>query len=224
MKKYFLTFGLSLFLGLFITSGIFAQDGPTWVWDSPWWNLEDQRISTNTMIRAQDRVVAETVRPFMQSPLNRFDLGYAANVGAGLEMYRNNHDTRAGEFRFVYGVGDFGDVRFIHADGLGGFHLKMLLNKEGDLFVDGKITATELEVKLDVWPDFVFADDYELMSLYEVENYIQQNRHLPNVPSEAEVLQNGVNVGEMTSILLQKVEELTLHIIELNKRIEELEK
>ncbi len=97
---------------------------------------------------------------------------------------------------------------------------------EGFLFaVNGKVIAEELQVQLKGdWPDFVFADDYELMSLYEVENYIKQNRHLPNVPSEAQVLENGVNVGEMTSILLQKVEELTLHIIELNKRIEELEK
>ncbi len=93
------------------------------------------------------------------------------------------------------------------------------------LGVNGTIKATELIVELyENWPDFVFADDYNLMSLYEVENYIKQNRHLPNVPSEAQVLENGVNVGEMTSILLQKVEELTLHIIELNKRIEELEK
>ena len=97
---------------------------------------------------------------------------------------------------------------------------------EGFLFaVNGKVIAEELQIQLKGdWPDFVFADDYELMSLYEVENFIRQNRHLPNVPNEAQVIENGVNVGEMTSILLQKVEELTLHIIELNKRIEELEK
>ena len=97
---------------------------------------------------------------------------------------------------------------------------------EGFLFaVNGKVIAEELQVQLKGdWPDFVFADDYELMSLYEVENFIKQNRHLPNVPNEAQVTENGVNMGEMTSILLQKVEELTLHIIELNKRIEELEK
>ncbi len=97
-------------------------------------------------------------------------------------------------------------------------HLKLWT----DMFVDGKITATEIEVKLDVWPDFVFSPDYKLKSLGELEDYIKENKSLPGVPTEEYVIENGVNVGEMTSILLQKIEELTLHVIELNKQNEEL--
>lgn len=96
-------------------------------------------------------------------------------------------------------------------------------NPQSLLSVNGKISAKEVEVTLSGWSDFVFADDFSLRPLSEVEEFISTNRHLPDVPSEAEVLQNGVNLGEMSSILLQKIEELTLYIIELNKRIAELE-
>jgi hypothetical protein len=92
------------------------------------------------------------------------------------------------------------------------------------LAVNGKITSTEVEVTLTGWSDFVFNDDYYLRPLEEVEQFIKTNKHLPDVPSEVEVLESGVNVGEMSATLLQKIEELTLYIIELNKRIEELEK
>lgn len=93
------------------------------------------------------------------------------------------------------------------------------------LGVNGKIIATEVEVKLfGSWPDFVFKKDFQLMPLCEVENFINENGHLPNVPNEAHVRENGINLGQMDAILLQKIEELTLHVIELNKRIAELEK
>lgn len=72
------------------------------------------------------------------------------------------------------------------------------------------------------WPDFVFSKDYELLSLYEVEQFIAENHHLPNVPSAAEVKANGIDLGEMNVILLQKVEELTLYILNLQRQIDEL--
>ena len=90
--------------------------------------------------------------------------------------------------------------------------------------VNGKLLAEEVEVKLFAsWPDFVFQDNFDLMPLNELESFISTNRHLPGVPTEADVTENGVNLGQMTGILLQKVEEMTLHIIDLNKRIAELE-
>ncbi len=98
------------------------------------------------------------------------------------------------------------------------------LRIRGPLYADGKITTKEVEVTLDGWPDFVFDTDYELMSLHEVESFISLNKHLPGVPSEAEVKTNGVNLGEMSAVLLQKIEELTLHMISLNKQNEELRK
>lgn len=90
----------------------------------------------------------------------------------------------------------------------------------GLMTLNGKIITKEVEVKLDVWPDFVFDDDYNLRSLNEVESFIIANRHLPGVPTEADVLANGAKLGEVSAILLQKVEELTLYVIELNKQNE----
>ena len=74
------------------------------------------------------------------------------------------------------------------------------------------------------WPDYVFAKDYNLLPLSEVEQFITENQHLPGVPSAAEVEANGVNLGKMNNILLEKVEELTLYIIQLEKRLSEVEK
>ncbi|MCK4662166.1 MAG: hypothetical protein KAT68_04830 [Bacteroidales bacterium] len=93
----------------------------------------------------------------------------------------------------------------------------------GETKIENKLYANEIEVKIGVFPDFVFNKDYNLKSLDEVESFIKENKHLPDVPSENEVKENGLNLGEMDAILLQKIEELTLYIIEQNKRIEELE-
>jgi hypothetical protein len=69
-------------------------------------------------------------------------------------------------------------------------------------------------------PDYVFEKNYNLRPLAEVENYINQNKHLPEVPAAKEMEANGVNLGEMNMLLLKKVEELTLYVIELKKENE----
>ena len=89
--------------------------------------------------------------------------------------------------------------------------------------MEGFIRAREVIVNLSTWSDFVFEPTYQLRSLQQVENYILANKHLPDVPSEKEVIEKGVSLGEMNAVLLQKVEELTLYIIALNKRMEQLE-
>lgn len=96
------------------------------------------------------------------------------------------------------------------------------INSAYMLSVNGKIRAKEIKVEAD-WSDFVFEDDYNLRSLKEVESFIKENKHLPDVPSEKEVTENGVDLGAMQSTLLQKIEELTLYVIEQDKRIEKLE-
>jgi len=83
--------------------------------------------------------------------------------------------------------------------------------------VNGKIEAVEVEIMVDVWQDQVFQADYPLMDLNDLEKYIRANHHLPDVPSESEVLSNGINLGETNAILLKKIEELTLYVIELKK-------
>jgi hypothetical protein len=92
------------------------------------------------------------------------------------------------------------------------------------LSVNGKIRAKEIKVETANWPDYVFEDDYKIASLTEIEKYIKENKHLPEMPSAKEAETNGVELGEMNKLLLKKVEELTLHLIKLNERLAELEK
>ncbi len=89
--------------------------------------------------------------------------------------------------------------------------------------VAGNMVAEEIFVKLQSnWPDFVFTENYGLMNLEDVESFISQNSHLPNVPSAAEIEAGGINLGEMDAILLQKIEELTLYVIDLKKENDQL--
>jgi hypothetical protein len=74
------------------------------------------------------------------------------------------------------------------------------------------------------WADFVFDKDYPLRSLHEVENYIKTNKHLPEIPSTIEVTKNGIDLAETQALLLQKIEELTLYVIEQDKEIKRLER
>lgn len=93
-----------------------------------------------------------------------------------------------------------------------------------ELAVGGDIVAEEINLKLEEdWPDYVFEQDYELQSLAKTEKYIAKNKHLPDMPSASEVATEGINLGEMNALLLKKIEEMTLHMIAMEKRIQELE-
>ena len=113
---------------------------------------------------------------------------------------------------------------------------RMFLTKNGDvgigiaspdekLTVKGKIHTQEIIVDLNgaVAPDYVFEKDYNLKSLEEIEAYIKENKHLPEIPSAKTMEEEGVYLKKMNLLLLKKIEELTLHIIEQNKRIDKLE-
>jgi hypothetical protein len=97
---------------------------------------------------------------------------------------------------------------------------------EYQLYVEKGIRTekVKVDVKNGNWPDFVFEDNYTLPSLMEVEQFITTNKHLPNVPSAEEVETEGIDLGEMDKILLQKIEELTLYTIEQQKQLELLKK
>jgi hypothetical protein len=88
---------------------------------------------------------------------------------------------------------------------------------DSKLAVNGIIHAKEVRVDLTGWPDYVFEPTYHLKPLAEIETYIKENKHLPEVPSAKEMEKNGVQLGEMNMLLLKKVEELTLWVIELKK-------
>ena len=107
-------------------------------------------------------------------------------------------------------------------------------NPGSKLTVKGTIHATEVKVTADVPADYVFEKyylgqsslkpDYTMLTLSEVQKFTEENHHLPNVPSAKEIKENGLHLGEMSNILLQKIEELTLYSIEQQKTIEKLEK
>ena len=91
------------------------------------------------------------------------------------------------------------------------------------LAVNGSAIFTKAVVKLNAnWPDYVFKSTYKLPTLNELEKYLLKNQHLPDVPSATEVEKNGIDIGEHQGLLLKKVEELTLYVIELNKKVVEL--
>lgn len=90
------------------------------------------------------------------------------------------------------------------------------------LLVKGKIKARNVQMTTTGWADFVFDKSYKLPALADVEKYIAVHRHLPCIPSATEVKEKGVNVSEMQILLLQKIEELTLYVIQHQKDIEEL--
>jgi hypothetical protein len=135
------------------------------------------------------------------------------------------NDAKASEDMVVFEYCSGWGNRIAHMTGDGSFYVK------GDIEAIGTIKANEVKVQ-DMTAsnitvaangntaDFVFADDYSLKNLDEVEVFIKANKHLPEMPSAAEMEAQGVNIAEMNKLLLQKVEELTLHLIEKNKEIQ----
>jgi len=97
-------------------------------------------------------------------------------------------------------------------------------NPQSKLAVNGTITAKEIEVEMDIPPDFVFEDDYKLMPLNKLENHIKKEKSLPGIPKGKDITENGVKLGEMQAKLLEKVEELTLYVINQDKELTELKK
>ncbi|MEL6557060.1 MAG: hypothetical protein AAFQ94_02685 [Bacteroidota bacterium] len=109
------------------------------------------------------------------------------------------------------GVGTLNPVAALHVNGTGQF--------EGEVRFMTMASARDFKVSttLASYPDYVFDDNYNLMSLQHVAAFIESNGHLPEVPSATEAAENGINVGDMQKLLLKKIEELTLHMINLEK-------
>lgn len=157
----------------------------------------------------------------------RTDFGYGGDGGGNLEAYSKLHGTNPGNFHFVYGGGaSTGRIKFIHYNG-SGWTEKMRLDTSGNLYVSGTVNASSVVVQtqdINSWPDYVFEDDYKLMSLDALEAFIDANGHLPDVASKDDVAREGVNVGQMSATLLRKVEELTLYVIDMKKENEALKR
>ncbi len=145
-------------------------------------------------------------------------LGHKAgyNETGSNKLYISNSDTST---PLVYGEFDRKQIRLNGQVGIGTNAADL---GSYQLAVEGTVGARKVVVSPDSWADFVFESKYILRDLSEVETFINENKHLPDVPSQKEVAENGVSLGEMDAILLQKIEELTLYIIELDKENSEL--
>jgi trimeric autotransporter adhesin len=141
-------------------------------------------------------------------------------------VFGDNEDQR---FRVVFAdaVGGNRTGREIGNENRGGNALSKGTTKEeyvGSMRVASIYTEEMTIDKVEKWPDFVFDETYTPMSLYEIESFVKTNKHLPEIPSAKDVAENGVKVGELQTKLLQKVEELTLHLIELKKENDALKR
>lgn len=150
---------------------------------------------------------------YLQGSDLRLGMGDGKNQG-------NILDQRA----LVHGDGDDLWVNFL-GDFEGGTRIGkgVYIKNTGDSSYQGKLEAKEIKVTTTPTADFVFADNYNLPTLEDVEKHIKQKRHLPEIASAKEMEKEGVNIGEFQIKLLQKIEELTLYSIEQNKKIKELE-
>ncbi len=165
----------------------------------------------------------------------------SSSDGPGIELYGHTHSTRPDEMTFVTagtnsntgfsfttytGSSTWTELVKIQKDGkvkIGSLSVTMPGNYK--LYVETGILTERVRVAVKTsndWQDAVFNDDYPLRSLEEVSSYIKANKHLPDIPSAEEVVKNGIDLGEMNALLLKKIEELTLYVIEQQKQIDNL--
>lgn len=140
-------------------------------------------------------------------------------------LYTENHASNTNKVIGIVHAGSNG--LWVHNNSnvrIGGYKLEMPKERlvvEGNAILTGALFASEVQVKAQT-ADFVFEPDYQLRSLDEVESFILDNKHLPDIPSAAAMEEDGVNLAEMNKLLLMKVEELTLYMLELRNEINTL--
>ena len=117
---------------------------------------------------------------------------------------------------------DNGTTQIFHLGTEGSLELRSGGLQTFKVETSGLIRGRRMKLDLNTWADYVFEPTYHLMPLSEVETFVKKEKHLPNVPSEQELKAEGADVMEMNKILMEKVEELTLYLIQQNKNTEEL--
>lgn len=223
-------------LSLFFTIGLFAQDQTV---NGKLFTKDDVILQTGEL---ESTPIGEEGKRLY------FGLRHADN-GDYIYVTRFNRDTNKSDLRINIGDDAGGDDRFVVGNitwnsggvwkdwfvvtnqarvGIGVSYPTCALDingavKASKLDVNGTIRSKEVKIEATGWADFVFDKDYKLPSLSEVENHIKDKGHLPDIPSGKEVIDNGINVGDMQAKLLQKIEELTLYVIDQDKRIKALE-
>lgn len=165
------------------------------------------------------------------STFSRFKID-GSNYGAALEINQSNSSDYSKLLLLYYTNPLTEIIKVVNGQTN---NVAFLLESSGKMTIhNGTIKTFQVDqngilysrtVKVDVydWPDFVFNEDYNLPTLEFVKDYISENGHLPSIPNAKTIEADGVDLGEMNKLLLQKIEELTLYLIEQNKRIEILE-
>jgi hypothetical protein len=189
-------------------------------------NSQSLRLVTKGKTRMKISSVGKVAIGVFQ-PLQKLDVGGAIRIG-------NTSDLHAGSIRWT-------GTDFEGYDGSGWSSLTSIPNIYSDgsfvgigtstpvtgyqFAVDGKIICEEVKVQMSAsWPDYVFSNEYELMSLNSLRSFIEEHGHLPGVPDATTVESEGLSVSEMSRVMMEKIEELTLHLLEQAKRIDQLEK
>jgi hypothetical protein len=154
--------------------------------------------------------------------IKNVDLG----TDIAFETY-NNETGNKGAFFKVYGNGsvEATEIRSVVTESENAFVVENTTDNEIDFLVkgDGTVYAREVEVNLNTFPDYVFEETYKLMNLEELRTYIKEEKHLPGIKSADQVSEEGIGLGELSRIQMEKIEELTLYILQLEERIKQLE-
>ena len=160
------------------------------------------------------------------------NLSFQAGNGLGMRFW--NSDSYAinmgNTSEFKYGpVQDYSIKMNMNNDGDRGWTWGVdgqtptaALSTQGNMQIAGTLTANRVTVNVGSFPDYVFADDYKLLSIEEVNRFIQQNKHLPNIPAAAEIEKSGMDIGQINVLLTEKVEELTLYTIQQQEELTNL--
>lgn len=191
-------------------------------------------LSSKSIQTTGNAIISGNVGIGTDNPMALLSLG-SSKANTKLALYENGssiYGMGIQSYQFLFHLGNPA-ARFSFYNQAGGNEL-LTIHGNGNvgigtentfgfkLAVDGKIICEELKIEMsENWSDYVFDENYNLKSLEEVESFIKANKHLPNVPSAKEVGTNGYNISDMDAKLLEKIEELTLYVIEQNKKIEE---
>ena len=214
--------------------GTSSQSGEFWNVDAKMTLLKDGNLGIGTtspdeLLHVQGAAIIDGRN------LDSEDISYLNNTGALLVGW--NRSGGHGETSFITnrGAGSVGGFSFVDIENNGTESVLMKIrgngnvgigttNPDAKLTVKGTIHTEEVKVDLSVpGPDYVFEPDYDLRTLEETKEYIEENKHLPEIPSAKEMEANGIDIGEMNMLLLKKIEEMTLHQIELMERLEKAE-
>ena len=203
-----------------VRAGSFGFTGPVVQLASDCYQL--LAVSGQGLVQAFDEVAAEAILNTNPCPTTPTYSPYWQTFG-NVVSNNNRFIGTLNNFDFAIKTNGVQRMRFLAG---GGISINDSYVPAGyQLAVKGKIIAEEITVKLrSNWPDFVFDSTYTLMPLQDVELFVKRERHLPNIPSASQVAQTGIDAGEMSGALLQKVEELTLYLIDLQKQVNELRK